>query len=234
MLRPHLNDLPPVVLPPGFSLRRGPHKEDWVAIQSAAEPFLTISAEGTQEGSYAHEFEPGAGNLPADVPFKSALENQFFLIDDITGRAVGTATAWRSKHHMEYSVLLAHSGDTSGVELSSDGLVHWVAIRPEWQGKGLSKPLLSAVLQCFPSMGCTTATLGTSSGRAKAIPLYLRFGFEPLVFTETERTAWRGLFASASEALQHDLDEREAQSHMLVAQRLQHMEDEGSSLSTGV
>ena len=39
-------------------------------------------------------------------------------------------------------------------------------------------------------MGCTTCTLGTSSGRAQAIPLYLRFGFQPLVFTEDESYEW--------------------------------------------
>ena len=225
MLRPHLNDLPAVVLPPGFSLRQGSGhkaKEDWVEIQKAAEPFLTITAEGPQEGSYAHEFEPGAGNLPEGVPLESALKHQFFLVEDASGTAVGTATAWRSKHHREYSTMLSSRVDDS-VELSSDGLVHWVAIRPEWQGKGLSKVLLAAVLRCFPGMGCSTCTLGTSSGRAQAIPLYLRFGFQPLVFTEDERRAWCGLCDASREALTHDLGDRAMRSHRLVVESLQGM-----------
>jgi len=220
MLRPHLDDLPEVLLPAGYSLRQGAHKEDWVAIQSAAEPYLTISAEGPHEGSYAHEFEPGAGNLPADEPLESALVNQFFLIEDASGTTVGTATAWRSKHHSEYSHMLS---SVDCVELSSDGLVHWLAIRPEWQGKGLSKVLLASVLQCFPGMGCNTATLGTSSGRAHAIALYLGFGFEPLVLAENERTAWIGLYDTARQALLHNLDDRKHQSYRLVAECLQHM-----------
>ena len=223
MLRPHLNDLPAVAPPPGFSLRQGAgHKEDWVDIQKAAEPFLTISADGPQEGSYAHEFEPGAGNLPEGVTLESALKHQFFLVEDASGTAVGTATAWRSKHHREYSAMLSSRVDDS-VELSSDGLVHWVAIRPEWQGKGLSKVLLAAVMRCFPGMGCSTCTLGTSSGRAQAIPLYLRFGFQPLVFTEGERRAWCGLCDASREALTHDLGDRAMRSHRLVVESLQCM-----------
>ena len=74
-----------------------------MSIQIAAEPFLTISLEGQQEGAWQHEFEPGGGNL-ADVPREEALKNMFFLIDDAT--AVGTATAWLSAWHTEYKEML--------------------------------------------------------------------------------------------------------------------------------
>ena len=48
MRRLHLHDVPVFSLPEGFSLHKRPDKEAWVAIQSAAEPFLTISGEGDQ------------------------------------------------------------------------------------------------------------------------------------------------------------------------------------------
>ena len=112
-----------------------------VSIQQAAEPFLTISREGHQEGAWEHEFEPGCGNLPAGVPREEALANQFFLVDDANGRCVGTATAWRSRHHAEYSEMM-RKRQSADVDVEYDGLVHWVAILPEYQGKGLSKALL--------------------------------------------------------------------------------------------
>ena len=127
----------------------------------------------------------------------------FFLVDEATGAAVGTATAWRSKNHMEYAKMMRTAYTGSGdVDVQTDGLVHWVAIRPDYQGRGLSKPLLSAVLNSFARMGCKTCSLGTSSARAQAIPLYLGCGFEPMIFSEGERTAWRGLRSRAAATLE--------------------------------
>jgi GNAT superfamily N-acetyltransferase len=188
-----------------------------VSIQTAAEPFLSISLLGEQEGSWTHEFEPGGGNLPHDVTREEALANQFFLIDDSTGMAVGTATAWRSRWHAEYTLMMTAQGE---VEVKLDGLVHWVAVRPEYQGRGLSKPLLSAVLNCFPDMGCATATLGTSTGRAMAIPLYMKAGFEPLVFHEDEQHAWQDLHARAVAILQDEQVDERTKANQEVVQKL--------------
>lgn len=195
MLRQNLANLPLHLPPKGFSLVQQPSKDDWVAIQTAAEPFLKISATGLQEGSYEHEFEAGQGNLPAEVDQKEALSYQFFLVDEATGQKVGTATAWRSCYHKEYHQLLSEqSTSVPCVDPNTDGLVHWVAIIPEYQGRGLAKCLLSAVMNSFLKIGgLKTCTLGTSSGRSMAIPLYLAFGFEPLIFSDRERNAWHAI-----------------------------------------
>lgn len=243
MFRPNLDDLPDVPPPPGFSLWQGPDPAAWVAIQKAAEPFLDISLEGSQEGAWQHEFLPGGGNLPArgedgdPLSLQDALRYQFFLVEDATERAVGTATAWQTKHHAAYSDMLTKSSYWAAslespdstvrrIDLGRDGLIHWVAIDPEFQGRGLSKPLLAAVLRSLGPAGlkCTTATLGTGSGRPQAIPLYLSFGFEPMVFGAEDWGAWRDLYhaAVARMAMDEDpsADERRRRGDRVLAERL--------------
>mmetsp|Transcript_3664 Transcript_3664/g.6548 ORF Transcript_3664/g.6548 Transcript_3664/m.6548 type:complete len:257 (+) Transcript_3664:17-787(+) len=223
MLRPNLQDLPEWPVPQGFSLRRGPNPEDWVAIQRAAEPFLHISMTGEQEGSWAAEFEPGGGNLPAGVDRAEALGHMFFLVDDANGLAVGTATAWRTSWHRQYRDMIKNDPSYgSEFEIDADGLIHWVAILPEYQGRGLSKPLLSAVLKSLGSMpGLKTATLGTGTARSMAIPLYLKAGFEPMVFSPEEREGWRQLREGAKESLLTNIpDERAAAGLHLIAEKL--------------
>jgi GNAT superfamily N-acetyltransferase len=93
------------------------------------------------------------------------------------GRTIGTATAWFD--------------DDFGGEIF--GRVHWVAIVPQYQGHGLSRPLLSAVCERLREAGHERAYLTTSSARLAAIRLYLRFGFKPLIETEGQASAWRTL-----------------------------------------
>jgi len=99
-------------------------------------------------------------------------ERQCFLIDG--QRLIGTATAW--------------SSDLRGEEL---GRVHWVAIHPDYQGQGLSKPLLSAVCDRLLRLGHDQAFLVTSGERIPAINLYLRFGFVPLLRKVRDESVWR-------------------------------------------
>jgi len=102
----------------------------------------------------------------------AALQDcQFYLVDR-EGEPIGTATAWTDPRTI-YS-----------------GRVHWVAILPQFQGLGLSKPLLSAVCQKLLSMGHTKGCLSTSTARIAAIKLYLKFGFRPLIQSEEDEVSW--------------------------------------------
>lgn len=83
---------------------------------------------------------------------------QLFLCDG-AGWEVGTGTAW--------------------FDDEKTGRVHWVAIVPGHQGKGLSRPLLAAVCGRLKELGHRRAVLTTSSTRGAALRLYSRFGFEP-------------------------------------------------------
>ena len=66
-----------------------------------------------------------------------------------------------------------------------------MAILPEWQGRGLSKPLLSAVMNLLIKTGHSSALLRTKPFRIVAINLYLNFGFEPFIETDEDLQKWR-------------------------------------------
>lgn len=91
--------------------------------------------------------------------------------------AIGTAAAWFGDDH----------------DAQHMGRVHWVAIEPGHQGRGLSKPLLSKVCSTLAEVGHATAYLVTSSARVAAIRLYLHFGFTPAIDTPEAAAAWTEL-----------------------------------------
>ena len=101
-------------------------------------------------------------------------ERQCYLLGP-DGVEIGTATAWLPD-------------DSHG---PACGRVHWVAIVPEMQGKGLANPLMTMVLTRLRELGHARANLNTESVRKVAIRLYVKFGFLPEVRSETERLAWR-------------------------------------------
>jgi GNAT superfamily N-acetyltransferase len=77
------------------------------------------------------------------------------------GTPVGTSTAWFG----------GHSRDDDW------GRVHWVAIQPDFQRRGLASALISATCARLEALGHSKAYLVTWSDRPWAIRLYERFGF---------------------------------------------------------
>ena len=55
--------------------------------------------------------------------------------------------------------------------------MHWVAILPAYQGRGLAKPLLAQVMQTMAVLGHRQVYLTTQRFRRAAIGLYTSFGF---------------------------------------------------------
>jgi GNAT superfamily N-acetyltransferase len=116
-------------------------------------------------GTFAKYFGTAPGELS---------RRQAFLLEP-AGRPIGTATAWFEQ-------------DERGQEW---GRLHWVAILPEWQGRGLGRPLLSDVCQRMHTLHPQRSFLRTAPHRLAAIRLYLAFGFQPLIGTPHEASAWR-------------------------------------------
>jgi GNAT superfamily N-acetyltransferase len=112
-------------------------------------------------------------------------ERQFYLLDEAQ-RPIGTATAWPGRE-------------------AGWGMVHWVAIRPEAQGKGLAKGLLTAVCQKFLALGYEKAHLNSSNLRVPALNLYLKFGFQPHIRHEQEWQVWREVAAKLKEPINWDI-----------------------------
>ena len=100
---------------------------------------------------------------------ETLLGQRQFFIDDPDGRPVATSTAWYNN--------------------SAVGTVHWVAIVPDCQGRGLGKPLMTITCQRLRDLGHTSAWLGTHVVRVPAINLYLHFGFVPDIQTDAQRAS---------------------------------------------
>jgi GNAT superfamily N-acetyltransferase len=110
----------------------------------------------------------------------SAVPPRMFFVVDAAGKAIGTATAWFNDNF---------DGKPYGV-------VHWVAMKPESQGKGLSKPLMAAVLKRMKELGHDRAYLITQTVRLTAINLYLGLGFKPLIKTDEDKASWKEINAN--------------------------------------
>lgn len=90
------------------------------------------------------------------------------------GREVGTIASWFSTR--------------PGVPW---GVIHWVAVSKDYQGKGLAKPMMTAAMNRMWDLGHRRAYLITQTPRTGAIKLYLDFGFVPdLTHHDNARKAW--------------------------------------------
>jgi GNAT superfamily N-acetyltransferase len=108
---------------------------------------------------------------------KDLLKDRQCYLCDANDRVIGTATAWCNENF--------NGG--------AYGRVHWVAIVPEQQGRGLAKPLLRAICKRLRDLGHSRAYLTTSSARIAAINLYRSFGFVPRISNAEEAEVWREL-----------------------------------------
>ncbi len=172
MVRATLADIPVYPFPAGYTLRWYQPGDEvrWVAIQAVADRDNEITPQ-----LFAQEFR--AAGLPAALLGAHRLEDRQCYLLDPAGRPIGTATAWVDDL----------SGDPTA------GRVHWVAIVPAAQGKGLAKPLMTAVCQRLAALGHRTAYLTTALNRPAAVGLYLKFGFVPVLASDEDRARWRKL-----------------------------------------
>jgi GNAT superfamily N-acetyltransferase len=161
MVRQHLDAVPQFPPPDGFRLRTFRPGDRKVWVA------IHRDADRLQDVTAATFDE----NFGYDLP---AMENRCFFLVGPDGRDVGTATAW-------------YDDDFPG---RPHGRVHWVCILRSFQGRGLAKPLMTAVLNRL-ARSHGRAYLTTSAGRLPAVGLYLKFGFVPLVRSDEDAAAWR-------------------------------------------
>jgi GNAT superfamily N-acetyltransferase len=90
------------------------------------------------------------------------------------GAAFGTTTAW-------------FSPDYRG---KPHGRIHWVAIVPEMQGRGLASPMLTLACNRLRDLGHQRAYLTSATVRVAALNLYLKFGFLPVIESDEDVRAW--------------------------------------------
>lgn len=150
MTRPLQQNVPITPLAEGFEFRFY-QKEDesaWAEIETSVGEFQT-----TDEA-----LEYFQQNF---APYPEELERRMFFVETKKGEKVATCTAWRKKSREQvYPVF------------------HWLAVKPDYQGKGLAKALTARVLQEFPTLHTDGPIhLHTQTWSHQAIALYKKMGF---------------------------------------------------------
>src|SRR5699024_3863425 len=122
---------------------------DWAKLKVSVDEFQTVEGAHTRfQSEFASQID-------------EFTQRCLFVVNDV-GEVVGTATAWR------------------GIPPHDDkewGRLHWVSIAPDYQGRGLAKPLLSNVLNVMATYH-DKVYLTSQTTSFEAVNLYLQYGFK--------------------------------------------------------
>lgn len=147
-----LSDIPSFPLPEGyrFAAYKSGDKAAWIDIELSSGEILSL-----QHGEECWQRYYGKR--------EAELADRMFFIEKKDGQKVATATAF-------YNI---HTND------KSEGQLHWVAIKKEEQGKGLSKPLITFTLEVMKKLGYTNTKIHTQTNTWLACRIYHDLGFRP-------------------------------------------------------
>ena len=166
MLRGDITGMKEIPLPAGYhyEMYRPGDRDAWIEIEKSAKEFDT-----REQGldAWKRYYAEHTDELPGRM---------VFVVNE-AGEKVATATAFY---------------DVRGIDQSADGWLHWVAVRREDQGKGLSKPLISHVIQIMKALGQTHCKIPTQTTTWVAVKVYLDLGFRPIEKNlVNSRDGWR-------------------------------------------
>lgn len=166
LLENSLDAIEEIPLPAGYvyvNYRPG-DKTEWIDIEKSAEEFETY-ADGEQAWKKYFEGKD------------DELIHRMFFIENAEGKKIATASAY-------YNI---YKGDDN-----VSGWLHWVAVRKEGQGQGLSKPLITHVLRYMKTLGYQRAVIPTQTTTWVACKIYLDLGFRPIPENAVNsRTGWK-------------------------------------------
>jgi GNAT superfamily N-acetyltransferase len=172
MIRDDLEEIPRYALPGGWRMRDYEPGDEWDA-------WMRIEAAADRYTDVTPERVRREWGGDPD----SLARRMMFLVSP-EGRDVGTITAWYTRRY-------------AGRRW---GRIHWVAIEPEYQGRGFGKAMMTAGMNRLRKLGHRRAMLATQTPRLAAIKVYLDFGFRPDLTQGDARRAWR----LVRDALGHD------------------------------
>ena len=154
LLESNITEVPQYKLPKGcrFVSYTDNDRDAWIDIEMSAKEF----------DNYKQGLE--AWNRYYAVKLDE-LPSRMFFIETDEGEKIATATAFY---------------DIYGRDTSNDGWLHWVAVKREYQGKGLSKPLITHVLREMNKLGHVRAKIPTQTNTWLACKVYMDLGFVPV------------------------------------------------------
>ncbi|WP_438350731.1 GNAT family N-acetyltransferase [Paenibacillus sp. FA6] len=163
MVRKDLLDIPEYSLPTGFRIRLFEKGDEhhWAKVEASVDEFKN------EEAALEH-FNKEFG------PYIDEMSTRCIFIENKNGEVIGTTTGW-------------YGGLNGDGEIS--GRIHWVGVAPEYQGKKLSKPLLSAAMNILADRH-SKAYLTSQTTSYQAINMYLNYGFEPFITGPSCYEAW--------------------------------------------
>jgi GNAT superfamily N-acetyltransferase len=180
MIRPHLRDIPLAAFPEGFRIRPLQVEEGRMWTDIVLDAEAYLSL---SEDLFEKEFG-------ADL---QAVPQRCFLIVDEGHVGVGTISAWYNR-------------DYQGLDY---GVIHWVAVRPAYQGIGLGRAGMSFALTRMAQWH-ERAMLSTQTRRLPAIKMYLNFGFLPELDREEAVEIWKAVHTELGHpALERALQRRD-------------------------
>ena len=175
LLERDLEGVQHIPLPEGyrFVFFRPGDRDAWIEVERSAKELVSY-----RQGLEVWEKYYG-GN-------EDGLSDRMVFVENESGEKVATATAYYDITHRD---------------ISGDGWLHWVAVRREYQGRGLSKPLISHVLNIMRNLGYVHAKIPTQTTTWLACRIYLDFGFRPLAQNAVNsRNGWRIIKALTNHA----------------------------------
>ena len=139
-------------LPEGYSFATyAPgDKEDWISIEWSAKEFFSY-----EQGVDAwNRYYAGREDI---------LPGRMFFVVAPNGEKVATATAFFDPKNPD----------------DGKGWLHWVAVRREYQGKKLARPIIAKALSRLRELGHGKLYVPTQTHTWVAAKLYFDFGFRP-------------------------------------------------------
>lgn len=154
LLEGKLDSVSEYPLPDGyhFEFYQGGDRDTWIEIEQSAKEFSAYDEGLSAWNRYYSDRE-------------NELHNRMVFVVNESGEKVATATAFY---------------DINGKDKSGAGWLHWVAVKRAYQGKGLSKPLITYVLHVMKALGYNHVKIPTQTNTWLAVKVYLDLGFRPI------------------------------------------------------
>ena len=197
---------------PRFELPRGyrfaafapGYEAKWARLQHAVGHFDSLNE---AEDVFRGEFLLGRGTdwarprmserrdaPPAACPCCEEMRRRLVFVLDAAGDVVGAGALWPGRH--------------CGPERQR---LHWIAVHPAHQGRGIAQALVTRLLDLYGELGYAGYVYLTSQTWSyRALSLYARFGFEPYLGEKPKNWLSVNLASQDREPWDYEAKNREA------------------------